>query len=57
MVDNVAGDDVKPKPAKNKASGEGSCEGALYPPKCTIGVAPVDKWMTTPDMGHIIASC
>ncbi|AES70017.1 OTU-like cysteine protease [Medicago truncatula] len=29
----------------------------LHPPKCTIGVAPVDKWMTTPDMGHIIASC
>jgi hypothetical protein len=29
----------------------------LYPPKCTIGVALVDKWMTTPDMGHIIASC
>ena len=29
----------------------------LYPPKRTIGVAPVDKWMTTPDMGHIVASC
>ena len=29
----------------------------LYPPKRTIGVAPPDKWMTTPDMGHIIASC
>jgi len=29
----------------------------LCPPKCTIGIAPVDKWLTTPDMGHIIASC
>ena len=29
----------------------------LYPPKCTSGIASVDKWLTTPDMGHIIASC
>ena len=29
----------------------------LHPPKCTIGIAPVDKWLITPDMGHIIASC
>ena len=29
----------------------------LHPPKRTIGVAPVDKWMTTPDMGHIVAFC
>ena len=29
----------------------------LYPPKCTSGIVPVDKWLTTPDMGHIIASC
>jgi len=29
----------------------------LHPPKCTIGIAPVDKWLTTPDMGHIIAYC
>ena len=29
----------------------------LHPPKCTSCIAPVDKWLTTPDMGHIIASC
>jgi len=29
----------------------------LHPQKCTSGVAPPDKWLTTPDMGHIIASC
>jgi len=29
----------------------------LYPPKCTSGIAPVGKWLTAPDMGHIIASC
>jgi len=29
----------------------------LYLPKCTSGIAPIDKWLTTPDMGHIIASC
>ena len=28
----------------------------LYPPKCTSGIAPVDKWLTTLDMGHIIVS-
>jgi len=29
----------------------------LYPSKCTSGIALVDKWLTTSDMGHIIASC
>ena len=29
----------------------------LHPPKCTSGIAPEDKWLTTPDMGHIIATC
>jgi len=29
----------------------------LHPPKCTSGIAPVDKWLTTLDMGHIIATC
>ena len=29
----------------------------LYPPKCISDIVPVDKWMTTSDMSHIIASC
>jgi len=29
----------------------------LHPPKCTSGIVPEDKWLTTPDMGHIIATC
>jgi len=29
----------------------------LHPPKCTSGIVSVDKWLTTPDMGHIIATC
>jgi len=29
----------------------------LHPPKCTSGIAPVDKWLTTSDIGHIIATC
>ena len=29
----------------------------LHPPKSRSGIVPVDKWLTTPDMGHIIASC
>jgi len=29
----------------------------LYPPTISSGIAPVDKWLTTPDMGHIIAIC
>jgi len=28
----------------------------LHPPTCRSGIAPVDKWLTTPDMGHIIAT-
>jgi len=27
----------------------------LHPPKSRSGIAPVDKWLTTPDIGHIIA--
>ncbi|MCI03866.1 OTU-like cysteine protease, partial [Trifolium medium] len=33
---------------------------ALYPPqktKSSYGVAPREKWLTFPDMGHIIATC
>jgi len=29
----------------------------LYPPKNGSGFAPPDKWLTLPDMGHIVASC
>jgi len=29
----------------------------LHPPTSKSGIAPVDKWFTTPDMGHIIATC
>jgi len=29
----------------------------LHPPKCTSGIASEDKWLTTPDMGNIIATC
>jgi len=30
---------------------------ALHPPTSKSGIAPPKKWLTTPDMGHIIASC
>jgi len=39
MVDNVAGDDVEPKPAKNEASGEASGVGS-DDVKPTINVKP-----------------
>ena len=29
----------------------------LHPPTSKSGIAPQEKWLTTPDMGHIIASC
>ncbi|KEH23834.1 hypothetical protein MTR_7g095760 [Medicago truncatula] len=29
----------------------------LHPPTSKNGDAPSEKWLTTPDMGHIIASC
>ena len=29
----------------------------LHPPKNVSGFAPPDKWLTLPDMGHIVASC
>jgi hypothetical protein len=29
----------------------------LHPPTSRSGIALVDKWMTTPDMSHIIATC
>ena len=29
----------------------------LHPPTSKSGIAPSEKWLTTPDMGHIIASC
>jgi len=29
----------------------------LHPPKSRSGIASVDKWLTTPDMGHITATC
>jgi len=29
----------------------------LHPPKSRSGIVPVDKWLTTPDMGHIMATC
>jgi len=29
----------------------------LHPPTSKSGIAPPEKWLTTPDMGHIIASC
>ncbi|AES95689.1 hypothetical protein MTR_5g028280 [Medicago truncatula] len=29
----------------------------LHPPKNPISFAPPDKWLTLPDMGHIVASC
>jgi len=29
----------------------------LHPPKNGSGFAPPDKWLTLPDMGHIVASC
>ncbi|RHN65023.1 putative OTU domain, FHY3/FAR1 family protein [Medicago truncatula] len=29
----------------------------LHPPTSKNGDAPPEKWLTTPDMGHIIASC
>ena len=29
----------------------------LHPPTISSGIAPVDKWLTTPDMGHNIATC
>jgi len=28
----------------------------LHPPTISSGIASVDKWLTTPDMGHIIAT-
>jgi len=28
----------------------------LHPPTSRSGITPVDKWLTTPDMGHIIAT-
>jgi len=28
----------------------------LHPPTSKSGIAPPEKWLTTPDMGHIIAS-
>jgi len=29
----------------------------LHPPKNASSFAPPDKWLTLPDMGHIVASC
>ena len=29
----------------------------LHPPTSKSGVVPPEKWLTTPDIGHIIASC
>jgi len=29
----------------------------LHPPTSRSGIAPEDKWLTTPDMGHIIVTC
>jgi hypothetical protein len=29
----------------------------LYPPKNASSFAPPDKWLTLPNMGHIVASC
>ena len=29
----------------------------LHPPKNVSSFAPPDKWLTLPDMGHIVASC
>jgi len=29
----------------------------LHPPKNARSFAPLDKWLTLPDMGHIVASC
>ena len=29
----------------------------LHPPTSRSGIAPEDKWLTTLDMGHIIATC
>jgi len=29
----------------------------LHPPTSKSGIAPLEKWLTTPDMGHIIVSC
>jgi len=29
----------------------------LHPPTSKSGIAPPEKWLTTPDMGHIIATC
>jgi len=29
----------------------------LHPPPSRSGIAPLDKWLTTPDMGNIIATC
>jgi len=39
MVDNVAGDEVEPKPAKNEASGDASDEGSSDV-KPTVNVKP-----------------
>jgi len=30
---------------------------SLHPPTSRSGIAPKDKWLATPDMGHIIATC
>jgi len=29
----------------------------LHPPTSKSGIVPPEKWLTTPDMGHIIATC
>jgi len=29
----------------------------LHPPTSRSGIAPIDKWSTTPNMGHIVATC
>jgi len=29
----------------------------LHPPTSKSGIAPVEKWLTTPNMGHIINTC
>jgi len=64
MVENVVEDVVEPKPDKNKAFDLYATESryklildGLHPPTSKSGIAPPEKWLTTPDMGHIIASC
>jgi hypothetical protein len=29
---------------------------SLYPPKVKTSIAPEEKWLTVPDMGHVIAT-